>query len=169
LTSRYIISIVAFNLFECEEFRSEFQLLEVARHTPLTDRMSMVYFELKKIPEAIDPDDELLLWLALFRAGTEEELKQIEELGVPIMQEAVRAFRGVSASPEFRERERLRIRASHDEASALRHAAEQATEVERKKWQGVIAEKDAAHAAENAAHAAENALLRAQLEKQNDK
>jgi predicted transposase/invertase (TIGR01784 family) len=39
-----IISIVAFKLFGCAEFHSEFQPLEVTRHTPLTDRMSLHYF-----------------------------------------------------------------------------------------------------------------------------
>ena len=41
-----IISIVAFELFNCKEFHSEFQALEVTRHTPLTDKMSLHYFEL---------------------------------------------------------------------------------------------------------------------------
>jgi hypothetical protein len=42
-------------------------------------------------------------------------------------------------SPEFREMERLRAEARHNEAAALHHAAE----VERKKWQSVVAGKDA--------------------------
>jgi uncharacterized protein (DUF1778 family) len=39
----------------------------------------------------------------------------------------------------LKELERLRARARHDEASALRHAAE----VRDKKWEKVVAEKDA--------------------------
>jgi predicted transposase/invertase (TIGR01784 family) len=39
-----IISIVAFKLFDCAEFHSEFQPLEVSRHTPLTDKMNLHYF-----------------------------------------------------------------------------------------------------------------------------
>ncbi len=41
---------------------------------------------------------------------------------VPVIQEAIRAFREVAASDEFKELERLRSRARHNEASALRHA-----------------------------------------------
>jgi predicted transposase/invertase (TIGR01784 family) len=37
-----IISIMAFTLFDCEEFHSEYQPLEVTRHTPLTDRQVSV-------------------------------------------------------------------------------------------------------------------------------
>jgi hypothetical protein len=37
-----VINIVAFRLFKCKEFYSEFQPLEIARHTPLTDRMRLM-------------------------------------------------------------------------------------------------------------------------------
>jgi predicted transposase/invertase (TIGR01784 family) len=134
-----IINIVAFKLFECEEYHSEFQALEVKRHTPLTDKMGMFYFELPKLPEVISSEDELKLWLLLFKAKTEEELNQIEALGVPIMEQAIEAYRHISSTDEFKELERQRSRARHNEAAALRHA----TEIERKKWQQVVAEKDA--------------------------
>jgi len=133
-----IISIVDFVLFQCEEFHSEFQALEVKRHTPLTDRFSIHCFELPKLPDQIHYHDELSLWLALFRAETEEELKEIENMGVPVMDQAIQAYRHITATDEFKEKERLRARARHNEASALRHAAE----VEREKWQSVIVEKD---------------------------
>jgi len=132
-----IISIIAFKLFDCEEFHSEYQALEVTRHKPLTDKMSMHYFELPKLPEVVDADDELKLWLALFKAETEEDLKQIEAMGVPVMEQAINAYRNITATDEFKEMERLRSRARHNEAAALRHAAE----VEREKWQGVVAEQ----------------------------
>ena len=138
-----IISIVAFKLFDCAEFHSEFQPLEATRHTPLTDRMSMHYFELSKLPDTINTDDELKLWLTLFRAETEEELKKIEALGVSVMEQAISAYRHITATDEFKEMERMRSLARHNEAAALRHAAE----VEREKWKGVVAEKDAAIAA----------------------
>ena len=73
------------------------------------------------------------------------------------MKQAIKAYREVTATDEFRELERLRSRARHDEASALGHARRE----ERKKWEGVVAEKDAALAEQ----AATIAQLRAQLEK----
>ena len=134
-----IISIVYFKLFDCEDFHLEFQALEVKRHTPLTDKQSLHYFELLKLPDVVSCDDELKLWLMLLKAKTEEELKQIETLGVPVMEKAIEAYRHITQTDEFKEIERLRSRARHNEASALHHVAE----VERDKWQKVIAEKDA--------------------------
>jgi len=109
------------------------------------------------------------------------------------MSEAVRAYRQVAASPEFRELERMRSKRRHDEAQALKNA-------ERKRdahWQVVVDKKDAELAekdaelakvaakkdaelakvaakkdAELAEKDAENAKLRAQLEEvlaQNDR
>jgi len=70
----------------------------------------------------VDANDELGLWLALFKAETEEELAEIEALEVPIMRQAISAYNSVVVSPEFREAERLRAKARHDEASALHNA-----------------------------------------------
>jgi predicted transposase/invertase (TIGR01784 family) len=114
-----IISIVDFKMFDCDEFHSEFQALEVTRHTPLNDKMSLYFFELPKLPKAVAADNDLLLWLALFNAQTEDDLKKIEELEVPIMKEAIGAYRAITVSDEFREAERQWERARHNEASAL--------------------------------------------------
>jgi predicted transposase/invertase (TIGR01784 family) len=137
-----IISITAFKLFDCKEFHSEYRPLEVTRHTPLTDKMSLHYFELPKLPEAVNADNELQLWLKLFDAKTEEELKQIEVLEVKVMEQAIKAYRSITATEEFRTLERMRFDARCNEASALHNARCEAEKVEREKWQGVVAEKD---------------------------
>ncbi len=159
-----IVNIIDFKLFDCDEFHSEFQALEVSRHTPLTDRMSLHYFELPKLPKLITKDDKLELWLALFNANTEEDIKKIEEMEVPVMQEAIGAYRKVSTAEEFKELERIRSLARHNEASALGHAMREGerkgAKEERKIWQGVVAKKDSALAEKDA----EIARLRAQLE-----
>ena len=117
-----IISIVDFPLFDCVEYRSEFLPLEVRRHELLSDKMAMLYFEVRKLPKTIDKENELELMLTLFRAKTEEELKQLEELEVAVVTRAIGAYREVMVSPEFRELERLRADARHNEASALLNA-----------------------------------------------
>jgi len=71
------------------------------------------------------------------------------------MEQAIEAYRSVSATNEFRELERLRFLARHNEISALNHAMR----VEREKWQGVVAEKDAALASRDAALANKDALI----------
>jgi len=117
-----IISIVGFKLFDCPEYHSEYQALEVTRHTPLSDRFVLYYFELPKLPGTITADNGLELWLSLFKAKTEEELTNIEALGVQEMREAISAYRSITVTPEFQEAERLRSKARHDEAQALWNA-----------------------------------------------
>ena len=70
-----VISILGFNLFSDPlKFYSEFQALEVTSHVPLTDKMALLFFELKKLPPLNDSDNSRDLWLKLFKAETGEEL-----------------------------------------------------------------------------------------------
>jgi predicted transposase/invertase (TIGR01784 family) len=154
-----VISIVDFTLFDCAAFHSEFRPLEVSRHTLLTDRMVLHYFELPKLPESVEADDALGLWLALFNASTEEELKEIEALEVAVMNETIGVYRRITVTDEFKELERLRSLARHNEASALRRARE----IEREKWQGILADKDRT-LAENETKLAKQAARIAELE-----
>ena len=117
-----VISIIDFVLFDCEEYQSFFQPLEMERHTLLSDKMGLHFFELPKLPEVGDEKDTLLLWLSLFKAETEEELTKIDEMEVPEMSQAINAYYTITASSEFREKERLRAKARHDEAQALYNA-----------------------------------------------
>ena len=117
-----VISIIDFPLFECEEYHSFFQPLETTRHTLLSDKMGFHFFELPKLPADVSDGDMLLLWLSLFKAETEEELEKIKEMEVPDMSQAINAYYTITASSEFREKERLRAKARHDEAQALHNA-----------------------------------------------
>ena len=76
-------------------------------------------------------------------------------VGGEVMSQAVAAYRGITATEEFKHLEILRARAGHDEAQALNNARRQ----EREKWQGVVAQKDTALASEKA----ENEKLRQQI------
>ena len=154
-----VISILAFRLFTCDEYYSEYKVLEVSRHIPLSDKLCLKFFELPKLPEELNEENELLLWLMLFRAETEEELASIEALGVPVMDQAIEAYRVVTATDEFRELERQRHYAALNRASALSHAAEVGAEVEREKWQIVVAEKDTQLAEKDTQLAEKDALI----------
>ena len=97
-----IISIVDFNLFDCVEFHSEYRALEVTRHTPLTDKMSLHYFELPKLPDSLSAENGKKLWLALFNAETEEEINvrgvaRYAPTEVPIMKQARHGSAGMGA------------------------------------------------------------------------
>lgn len=117
-----VVSILDFKLFDCTEYHSFFQPLEVTRHTLLSDKMGFHFFELPKLPADVNESNMLLLWLSLFKADTEEELEQIRAMEVPDMSQAINAYYRITASPEFRELERMREKARHDEAQALHHA-----------------------------------------------
>jgi flagellar biosynthesis/type III secretory pathway protein FliH len=145
--------------------------------------MSLHYFELPKLPESVSEKDRLWLWLALFKASTEEELKRIEALEVPEMEQAIGAYRTITATADFKELERLRERARHDEASALENAWQKGEKAgiergiekgikkgmekgikkgakeERAKWQGVVAGTKAALADKDAEISRLRALL----------
>ncbi len=120
-----VISIIDFTLFDCAEYHSFFQPMEVDRHALMTDKMDFHFFELPKLPGEIDEKDDLSLWLALFNANTEDDLKKIRAMDVPEMNQAIDAYYKVTASKEFQEIERMRERARHDEASALSHAKDE--------------------------------------------
>ena len=117
-----VLSIVNFDLFKCAEFHSEFRPLEVSRHEALSDRMALHFFELTKLPEELDSANMLELWLQLFNAETEEDLIKIEALGVPVMEQAIKAYKEVTVRPAFLEAARILEEAEHNEASALGNA-----------------------------------------------
>ena len=150
-----IISIVDFILFEKEDFKSTYLLMDEDTHEVLSDKMKLKYYELKKLKDEINANEELKLWLKLFKAKTVEELKKLENTEVPFMREAVATFREVSKSKEFKEIERMRSKARHDEAQALFHAELKGMEKgraegiaegiaeERARMEKLLAEKDA--------------------------
>ena len=155
-----VISITGFDLFDGPEFHSEFRALEVSRHEELSDRMSLHFFELRKVPSReLDPKDMLRLWLWLFKATTEEELKRLKALGVPIVEQVINAYTQVAGSAEFREIERQRELARHNEASALKTRERKTRAEERMKWQTVVANKDAAIADKDATIADKDAKI----------
>jgi predicted transposase/invertase (TIGR01784 family) len=170
-----IISIIDFIQFKsAQDFHSEFRPLEVTRHEPLSDKMSLHFFELRKLPAAeLNISDKLMLWLSLFKADTEEEIAKIKALKEPVMEKAINAYEKITVTPEFKERERQLHYARLREATALRFAREEGMEKgreegeqrgkqeEREVWQGVVAGKDT----EIAGKDAEIARLKALLEK----
>lgn len=111
-------------MFDCEEVHSEFSILEVKRHIPLTDKCGLHFFELPKMPNVnlINSNNEKDLWLALFNAETEEELEELTRNGGDVMGEAIQAYRGVTSTEEFQSLEWLRAKTRHDEAQALGNA-----------------------------------------------
>jgi len=163
LPKTIMINILGFNWFEDpNKIHSEFKMLEANTFELLSDKCEIHYFELPKLTELSSIDRMKWLWLKLFSAKTEEEMTALENSEEKIMKTAVKAYRRVVSSSELREMERLRLKASHDEATALKVAAEAAAKEAAKR---VRDEKDA----EIAALALEKdtiiAALRAELDR----
>jgi hypothetical protein len=79
------------------------------------------------------------------------------------MQQAIGAYRSVTATEEFQTLERMRSDAKRNEASALANARRKAVEETDAKWQGVVAEKDTKWQGVVAEKDAEIARLRAMI------
>lgn len=127
------INIINFNMFDCKEFHSHFKLLEANRHETLTDKCSIHFFELKKINKNINENNRMELWLQLINAESEEELAMLQETNVPIIQKAVMVIHKMSADEKMQEIARMREKALHDEASALKGARDEGRADERSK------------------------------------
>ena len=116
------INILDFKLFDCKSAYSKFLLLEESRHELLTDKCSILFFELKKINSTVDRNDRRKLWLQLIKAETKEELDMLEKTDVPEIQKAVVILNEMSADEEMREMARLREKAILDHNSAMNFA-----------------------------------------------
>ena len=144
LPKTIVISILGFEQFACKEAHSEFAPMEINRHEILSDKQRYHFFELPKLPDidSIDTGSEKDLWLALFNSDTEEELEKLIVRGGEIMSQAVEAYRGITATEEFKHLEIIRARTRHDEAQALSNARKQGAKQRDVHWKGVVAEKD---------------------------
>ncbi len=118
------INIINFNMFDCAEFHSHFKLLETNRYETLTDKCSIHFFELKKINKNINKNNRMELWLQLINAES-EEFAMLQETNVPVIQKAVMVIHKMSADEKMQEIARMREKALHDEASALKGAREE--------------------------------------------
>jgi len=147
LPKTIVISILGFKQFECDEVHSDFAPMEVNRHEILSDKQRYHFFELPKLPDvdSIDTSNEKNLWLALFNAETEDELEKLISYGGEVMSQAVEAYRGITATEEFRYLEIMRARARHDEAQAIMNAEmrgeKRGENRSDEKWQDVVADK----------------------------
>ena len=63
-----------------ETLGDKFCRLEINRHTPLSDKFCLHFFELKKLPPLVSANSGKELWLSLFNAKTEEDLAKIEAM-----------------------------------------------------------------------------------------
>lgn len=83
---------------------------------------------MKNVGRKPDPNNSRELWLQFINADSEEEFEMISQTNVPIMKKAVNVIYDMSEDTKIREIARLREKALHDEASALKNAKEEGME-----------------------------------------
>ena len=141
-----VISIINFKLWKAKKVHTVYHIWEDDEHELMLKELEWHFFELPKLGKEINIDDELNLWLKLFDTNTEEDIKKLQELGVPFVQQVINSYRELTGDSEFLRLAWMREDAKRREAAALHHARE----TEREKWQVVVAEQAAALADKDA-------------------
>lgn len=67
LTQTYSINILGFNFLEHPEYHSKYAVLNEARFQKLTDKLSIHFFELPKVPSELIPNDNKRIWMQLIK------------------------------------------------------------------------------------------------------
>ena len=116
------INIINFNMFEENDYHTEVAAMIKGKNEVFSDKFSMHFFELKKISK--NPKTSREQWLQFINADSEEDFEMVEATSMPIIQKAVKVIYDMSEDTKIRELARLREKALHDEASALRQAKE---------------------------------------------
>ncbi|MCH5347727.1 MAG: Rpn family recombination-promoting nuclease/putative transposase [Oscillospiraceae bacterium] len=136
-----VITIVDFNLFDHEDYHSEFGVWDALHNNKLSDKMSIHFFELNKITGDIEKSKRKELWLRFIKADSKEEFDMLERTNVTGIQKGIQAVYKMSADERTRELIRMREKALHDEASLIEEAREEGMEKGEAKKAAEIAEK----------------------------
>lgn len=116
------INIINFNMFNTDDYHTEVAAMIKGTSEVFSDKFSIHFFELKKVGRKPNPNNSRELWLQFINADSEEEFEMISQTNVPIMKKAVNVIYDMSEDTKIREIARLREKALHDEASALKNA-----------------------------------------------
>lgn len=116
------INIINFNMFGGDDYHTEVAAMIKGTGEVFSDKFSIHFFELKKVGKKPDPANSRKLWLQFINADSEEDLEMISSTNIPIMQKAVNVIYDMSEDTKIREIARLREKALHDEASAIKNA-----------------------------------------------
>ena len=116
------INIINFNMFGGDDYHTEVAAMIKGTDEVFSDKFAIHFFELKKVGKKPDPHNSRELWLQFINADSEEDFDMIDRTNVPIMQKAVHVIYDMSEDTRIREIARLREKALHDEASALKSA-----------------------------------------------
>ena len=116
------INIINFDLFDCADYHSHFQVMESSRHEILSDKLSIHFVELKKL-DNVRKNQAMEDWLHLIDAETEGELMELQQRTmIPEVKETIVMLRQLSADEQVRRDAYYREKRLHDEATAIGNA-----------------------------------------------
>ncbi|MCH5193630.1 MAG: Rpn family recombination-promoting nuclease/putative transposase [Oscillospiraceae bacterium] len=119
-----VITITDFDLFDHEDYHSEFGVWDVEHNNKLSDKMAIHFFELKKVPKDIDKAGRKELWLQFIKAEDKEAFDMLENTNVTGIKKGIQAVYKMSSDERTRELIRMRENALHLEATLLEEAIE---------------------------------------------
>ena len=125
LPETIVISFINFSLFGCSEYHSNFVLKEKSRNDILTDKLSLHFLELKKLPKEIDKNKKIELWLKLIGAETYEDLSELEKTENQEIKTALDYVEKLNADETFKRQLEVREDTLRNEISALGFAKRQ--------------------------------------------
>ncbi|MBE6853047.1 MAG: hypothetical protein E7505_06180 [Ruminococcus sp.] len=99
-----------------------FSILEDKRYERLTDKLSMHFFELKKLNQSMAENDRIQQWMRLINAESEEEFSMLQQTNNPAIQDGIRVIYELSEDEKVREMIRQREKAERDYNSGMADA-----------------------------------------------
>jgi predicted transposase/invertase (TIGR01784 family) len=117
-----VISIIDFIRWSDDDVHNICHVSNDKTQEHMLEEVEWHYFELPKLADEIDLEDDLNIWLNIFDADTEEELDRLLGLGVPEVQQAIATYRDLTADEEFLRLVRMREDAERNETAALAYA-----------------------------------------------
>ncbi len=134
------INIINFNMFECQNYHTEVAAMIKGTNEVFSDKFSIHFFELKKISK--HPKTSREQWLQFINADSMEDFEIVQATtNMPTIQKAVKVIYDMSEDTKIREIARLREKALHDEASALKQAKNEGIAMGRTDERNLIIEK----------------------------
>ena len=116
------LNILNFNMFECPEYHSSFSVRENTRNELFSDKLALHFFELKKVGGSLNADDRKRLWLQLIKADSDEELRELEKVKVPIIQKSVETVYNLNSDTRVQELARIQEEADEMYVSGMYNA-----------------------------------------------
>ena len=141
LSQTICINIINFNMFECEDYLSSFEIIEKNRYERLSDKLAIHFFELKKVGKypKHKPMDE---WLTLINAESEEELMSIENnTSDKAIRKVALKLREYNADELIQYQAEKREEALHEEASKIASALAEGRAEGRENYKSELIQK----------------------------